>query len=242
MPGNTKNKVLTPTDREKVLATIARLDRRGMRQVDIANTLHSTCGIELSQQMVSVYLKNIREEYKKSRNADVDADTQEKIEQLRDIRCSAWDAWERSQLDKEKLQEEYVRVFPKEDKDEKLKGGKGKKSVEAQIQLLKRIATREGRLPANEYLNTVLKCLQLECELMGLIDRKPVNNTTVNGNVTILDLINGTTPLPLGEAPPNVVRVVEAEVVDTKGLSDESGNTAGSTVGNGEDTIANPTR
>lgn len=148
---------LTKTQRSQVRALMAKMDRRGFGQFDIQDALLKE-GFDLSQPMISVYLKKIREDYKRQEVEDRAAKVRAKLEEYRDIRREAWLAYDRSQKDTFKEQSEYAVV-----EDEGLEGSE---------QRIKRIVTIEGRLPENAYLTTIMNTLKAERELLGLDETK----------------------------------------------------------------------
>jgi predicted transcriptional regulator len=148
---------LTKTQRSQVRALIAKMDRRGFGQFDIQDALLKE-GFDLSQPMISVYLKKIREDYKRQEVEDRAAKVRAKLEEYRDIRREAWLAYDRSQKDTFKEQSEYAIS-----EDEGLEGSE---------QRIKRIVTIEGRLPENAYLTTIMNTLKAERELLGLDETK----------------------------------------------------------------------
>jgi hypothetical protein len=133
------------------------MDRRGFGQFDIQDALLKE-GFDLSQPMISVYLKKIREDYKRQEVEDRAAKVRAKLEEYRDIRREAWLAYDRSQKDTFKEQSEYAIS-----EDEGLEGSE---------QRIKRIVTIEGRLPENAYLTTIMNTLKAERELLGLDETK----------------------------------------------------------------------
>lgn len=148
---------LTQTQRGQVRALIAKMDRRGFGQFDIKDALLRE-GFDLSQPMISVYLKKIREDYKRQEVEDRAAKVRAKLEEYRDIRREAWLAYDLSQKDTFKEQSEYAIS-----EDEGLEGSE---------QRIKRIVTIEGRLPENAYLTTIMNTLKAERELLGLDETK----------------------------------------------------------------------
>ena len=107
---------------------------------------------------------------------------QEKLEQLREVRLEAWLAWERSKEDRVKKTTEMVKAVKPGGKDGKRAGGpngtaKGKQRSgekpmpswgRAEVEMLRVIVVREGRLADNDYLLTIVRCLEVECLLRGL--------------------------------------------------------------------------
>lgn len=176
-------KIRTKTMKEEVLAVIARLDRRGYTQFEIAQELRRMGLVDLSQPMVSKHLKQIREDYAEAKVAERHALVIEKLDQLREVRAEAWRAYDRSMLDaRRRVTERAPRLKDDEEEPRQAKRKKpGVKSLDDDLRRIKVIITREGRLPANEYLTTILKTIEMEMKLLGLLEDK----TTVNNTVLI---------------------------------------------------------
>lgn len=175
-------KLKTKTEKEAVLAEVAKLDRRGHTQHEIRKLLASTLGVKVGQPMVSIYLKEIRTNYVRIQTEQRAELVAEKVEQYREVRREAWAAWERSKRNSVRRVKESSPPPPQ--RDEKLPGVRGFKRKDAaepaeSLRLLKQIVTQEGRLPANEYLATVMRTLEAECKLLGL-EPETVNQQQVN--------------------------------------------------------------
>lgn len=153
LPEGSKNKrgmARTPVQREEALLTVANLSRRGYSQSEIASKMGVT------QQQVSYDLQIIKKRYAAMQEEDFLAYRYEKILQLKDIRREAWEAWEKSKEDYRKLvQEDYTDS----------KGGTSTKITDI----------TEGRIPANEFLKTILETLKEENELMGAYPTKKLD-------------------------------------------------------------------
>lgn len=156
------NKIKSKTQKLEILQLVAKLDRRGWSQFQIRDEVERQFGTSFAQPMVSRWLKEIREEYRKTIMAERREAVAAKVEQYRDIRREAWLAWERSGEDAKKLVEEYSTSSESVGVDD---------SVTSE-ELIKRIITKEGRLPENAYLNTIMKTLEAERELLGLDEPK----------------------------------------------------------------------
>ncbi len=83
-------KFLSPTDKERVLAEVMRLDRMRYSQWEIAGR------VGISQGQVSIYLKQQRQKYAAARMTDVAEHVAEKLEQYDDVIKQAAEAFERS--------------------------------------------------------------------------------------------------------------------------------------------------
>lgn len=196
-------KVKSKTEKEAVLAEVAKLDRRGHTQHEIRKALAATFGLKVGQPMVSIYLKEIRTNYVREQSEQRAELVAEKIEQYREVRREAWAAWERSKKNStRKVSERSPPPPQKEVPDErgmvgKFKGGfKRKDAAEPaeSLRLLKEIVTQEGRLPANEYLATVMKTLDAECKLLGL-EPEVVTQQQVNVFTDLRQLLEQSSPV-----------------------------------------------
>src|SRR4051812_23819915 len=87
----------TKTEREAVLAEVARLDRLGWNQFEIATA------VKVTQPQVCHYLRKIRQRHQDSQLEERGALVREKLEQYRDVMLEAWAAWERSRRDARRL-------------------------------------------------------------------------------------------------------------------------------------------
>lgn len=153
-----KRKIGSPTHREEVLDFIAELDRRGYTQHEIRKRLPERFGFTLSQGDVCKKLAIIRGRYKSEIIASRHEKVNEQLAALRDVRRTAWDAYHLSMLDSEKEVVEW------EAETAEVQGG----DLESSERVIKRIQTREGRLPANQYLATILRTHEDERKLLGL--------------------------------------------------------------------------
>ncbi len=151
----------TETEREADLAEVARLDRRGWSQREIAERMN------VSQQQVCYDLKMLRRRYAAAQKPETAAAVEEKRQQFREVRKEAWDAWERSKENRER------------EVKEKISGILGGEA--SATQKLKAVRTIEGRLPENEYLRTILMTLREEAELDALYPPKKIAPTNPEG-------------------------------------------------------------
>ena len=158
----TNNKLSEP-QKVQVKALIAKYDGRGWTQHMIVEVIKRQLGISISQPMVGIYRKQMLAETAKAYRGNWEEMVAQKVEQLRDVRREAWDAWVRSSEDAQKLVEEYGQV----------KEAVGDGDYVTSEEMIKRVITKEGRLPDNAYLNTIMKTLDAERELLGLDECKP---------------------------------------------------------------------
>ncbi len=83
-------KFMSPTDKERVLTEVLRLDRMRFNQYEIA------ARVGVSQPQVSIYLRQARERYAESRLTDTADHVAEKLGQYDDVIRQAAEAFERS--------------------------------------------------------------------------------------------------------------------------------------------------
>jgi hypothetical protein len=163
----------TYLEREDHYALIAKLDRRGYTQCAIAEKLG------LSPSQVSLDVKEMRRRYYGVQMAQTGEMIREKLAQYREVRKEAWEAYDRSKEDHVTRRQELVPIPHEEGEDEGGKGREGSTSYKESMRRLKVIITREGRLPENRYLQTILDTLKAEEELCGLIPKDPAPNVNV---------------------------------------------------------------
>lgn len=90
------------------------------------------------------------------------------LEEYAEVKAEAWQAWEKSKEDHTKFVTEKSSSSKKPSKDgEEDNDGGGNRP-----KFIKRIKHVDGRLPGNEYLKTILQCLDAEAELQNLKPKK----------------------------------------------------------------------
>lgn len=147
-------KRFTPTEREKVIERVAELDRQGWTGYAIA------AEIGVSRPMVSVYLKKVRQRYVAEQVGHRAELVAEKCAQYKEVRRHAYACFFRSFAGKERtVEEEALRKAAEEAADG---------DYEASMRLVKRVTTREDRLPGAEYLRVVRETLDAERAMLGL--------------------------------------------------------------------------
>lgn len=157
----------TALQKEEDYAAIARLDRMGYSQREIA------ARVGLTQGQVCQDIKQIKKRYQTAALGERSAQLVEKLLQYRDVRAEAFEAWEDSKKPGIKVVEEQVLTRTKErdpDGDPALQP-----DDEPEMLLTKIVTTREESLPRNEYLGTILKTIEGERELLGLDAPKKVD-------------------------------------------------------------------
>ena len=170
------------TEQEQLRRTVAKLDLRGCTQVDIAGRLG------ISQGRVSQILKESAEEWRARRVKETAADLiQRKLDQFRDTWDEAWRAWVQSKEDEvcnvqEKARRTIYRTIIVDGESVRLPHGE-------RLKVVKQLTKVQERLPAIEYLKTIIDCLREEAKLEGLTEEAVVNitnNVQANGpNVVV---------------------------------------------------------
>lgn len=180
-------------------AEIARLKRRGWSVTQIAEILN------LHPTMISREWKIIVKELQRDQHDDTKEYVACKLEEYAEIKKEAWEAWERSKKEMIKIVEEQALSRP-------VTNGRGKEktTTPAVMRKIKETMTKEYRLAANEYLNTILRCLEAERELLALDPIKEMRLTaTLNW-----DALSGA--LQDDDDRPNTVEQKLLEVVDSR--------------------------
>ena len=165
-------------------AEIMQLRCRGWDQAQIAKHFNITQG------RVSQICKVERDRCRKEFAAHEWQDIAVKLRQYAEIRREAWLAWERSKEDSEKVVEEFD-LKPEVPKCPQCKqarewpgcsnvfhavlspfaevaGSAGIGEFAASEVAIRRVTTREGRLPDNRYLQTIVNALDAERKLLGM--------------------------------------------------------------------------
>jgi predicted transcriptional regulator len=147
----------TKTEREADRAEAARLDRKGYTVTAIAKM------IGVSKQQISYDLKRIRERHLKSCLEERAAKVAEKLEELRDIRVEAWQAWEQSlgNIADELAERILAQIRAKVERCGKLKD-------QINSALLDGIKVEVTGKPNTECLRIILACIRQERELLAL--------------------------------------------------------------------------
>lgn len=178
--------------REDHIELVGRMRLRGYTQTEIGKALG------ISQRMVSYNEAIVRKRMKERLQLDHDTLVKEKIAQYEDIRREAWAAYDKSQADAQKEVEEFA---THNDED-------GGSLLSSEVRI-KRITTREGRLPSNAYLSTIMATLQAERELLGL-DALKGPQTVVNVfNFDLLAAVGGALGEPAVDSIEAKIRELE---------------------------------
>lgn len=188
--GKPGNPMRSKADNEAIQAEIAKLDRRGFNQYQIAKA------IGLSQPVVHMRLKKLVTEYRERRKVDYDASVQKKLEQYQELRMEAWEAYELSKRPaKKRIEEKQLRAQFKI-----LNGPKA--SGKAKLQVVKQVRELIGRLPASQYMDIILRCLNEECKLEGLTQEVIFNQQ--NNQVNVSSTIDWSSMLDQPNSPPHI--------------------------------------
>ena len=153
--GNTAHK-RTPFQIEKDRREVTSLYLRGKTQMEIARLLG------LSRQQIGYDLKVIQGQWRQATAIDLDAAKMMELSRIDVLERVAWEAWERSQEDKETTLTKQV-----EGNDE----GRGWASIR-----------REGQNGNPAFLERISWCIGCRCKLLGLdspikVDKRVLNFT-----------------------------------------------------------------
>ena len=148
---------------------------------------------------------------------------QHKLAQYAEIRRVAWEAYDRSHLDAEKVVEEFGPAVEDDDDDkpngkpsEKYAVGYDPNSMKDSEVRIKRIMTREGRLPANAYLQTIMETLAAERKMLGL-DAEEAPTTVVN--VVNFDMLATSLSEPIPDPVGDKLRQLELKEGQDEGIT-----------------------
>ena len=158
--GPKRSRVQRDLDRQ----TVAQLTLKGWSQMQIAQHL------EVNHSTVSRDLAVIRKEWKESAVRDFDVDRQQELQRLALAEKEFWQAWERSQEGKEISSLEKL-VLGKDDAGQPL--GRVKQATRT-----------EQRTGDAQFLNGVVKCVEVRSKLLGLF---PSEKTTGSGAIAFTD-------------------------------------------------------
>lgn len=167
---------LTEDEREAAYAVAVKLYRRGHSYVEIGKAIGAVLNRDpLTGPAVMPYIRRMYDDYLVPQREGVQAYIAEKVDQLREVRAEAWAAWEASKADTVRTAEEEVLPRAGKDRDEGRNGGgkngkgKGKEAeFRAELVKVKRVVVKEGRLPSNAFLQTILQTLEEEAKYLGL--------------------------------------------------------------------------
>jgi hypothetical protein len=144
-----------PDEIRRDCAEIAKLYCEGKTQAEIGHRLN------LSQQQVSHDLKAIRAEWLESSIRDFDTAKAQELAKIDHVEAEAWKGWEKSRLDKE------ITISGTEEADGTVKN-------KAQVR-------KEGQAGDPRFLETVHRCIERRCKLLGLDPPERRELTGANG-------------------------------------------------------------
>lgn len=149
----------TPIQRTLDKAEMVRLLRRGWTRTEVAELL------EVHPSMITYDLNQVLREELENQEKDTEVLRRLKLEEYREVKKEAWDAWERSKLEKT-----FKTLETK---------SAGDYSYDKE--------TTHIEKPVGEarYLHTVLQCLDSERELLGIDPPKKVD---IKGEHTVVDV------------------------------------------------------
>lgn len=160
----------TPTEQEQVKAKVARLDRCGWNQYDIARE------VGVSQPRISQMLSEIRQAYRTLQREDRHAQINMVIAVLDDLMYEACLALAKSKEPRSSTTTEILKPNKskaKAKKGERLPGNNG---------YTKLVKTLEGRLAGAQYMEVILGIQKAKRELLGLDEPKKVDQRNLNFN------------------------------------------------------------
>ena len=209
-PPNVKFK--SKVEKEEVLLEIARLERRGYSQREIAER------VGITQPAVHWYMKQIMKRYQKEIGEEKSAYISKVNQQYNEVMKELWEAWEHSKLPIKKVVREKalpvrlgkqvptidpktgqtLPMLPLPDMDE--------------MRVMKEVETEEGRCPDPQYMRALTEVLRDLRELRGLDPPKNIKATVET--TSVWDQL-------ARELPPNIHKdIVEAEIVRAIELTD----------------------
>src|ERR1051325_5538044 len=163
-------RIRTPEQRDIDRVEVIRLLCRGWTKQQIAEKL------KITTQMVLADYTAVMKELVEERTENVDQLRQLKLQEYREVKKEAWEAWERSKGDWQKRVTEE---------------SSGNSNTAGDTSFYKTILTTEGHLPSNEYLRTIVACIDSERELLGI---NPPKNVKVSGHVVNWDVLVNALP------------------------------------------------
>jgi predicted DNA-binding protein (UPF0251 family) len=155
----------TPVQRDIDKMELMRLLVRGWTMEEAAIKL------KITREQVQHDYSEVMKDLVRERTTNAEALRQMKLREYAQVKKEAWEAWERSK-------EDWHRRIVEETQSEGSNSG-GYTNY-------KTIDTTEGHLPSNEYLKTVVSCLNAERALQGIDPPKKLN---VSGTIVSWDVL-----------------------------------------------------
>lgn len=164
----------TRTERERIKAIVAQLDRDGYTQPMIAAALEKK-GLGVSQQMVGNYLKSIREGYVKQQVTNIAEKLETKRHQLRDVirralRAYKWTMGEAVNSLSEKVMKRVSTLN------------------KLNLPIPETMTLSFGFVPQSDFLRVVMDALKLECAIDGLTKEQQttlINQVSLDWNAMV---------------------------------------------------------
>ncbi len=158
----------TPQQKDIDRVEMMRLLVRGWTIEEIATKFQTT-----KTQIQGDY-QDVMKDLVRERTTNAEALRQMKLREYAQVKKEAWEAWERS---KEDWNRRIIQQTTYDSGNNDQLGGSTS---------LKTIDTTEGHLPSNEYLKTVVSCLNAERQLQGIDPPKKLN---VSGTIVSWDVL-----------------------------------------------------
>lgn len=200
----------TVMQRENILTFIQECFGKGLSYRTIQVAIKDKFEVSVSLGQMAYYKRRLYKRLAKQQTSNYDELRAEKKHQFAIIRAYAWEALAKSEKDIENIVNEMGPLPIPKDKNGKPLQLKG--SRDETLRLLKQVHEKKGRLPASEWMDKILKTMELEMKLDGMMsdihigDKVEGDKLEFNWNETI-----GSMPLtdPAQEA-------IEAKVVSVK--------------------------
>lgn len=188
-------------DMERTMELVGHYWNRGYTHFQIIDKVFEERRIKLSQPTIAGYVKTLKKRWMEASMEDRALHVQQRLAQLTDLKREAWDAYELSKKGERTVTKEYAAPLKLRDAAEKLGAGRDgdrpEEGGEKKLKLLRKQIKETGKLPANQFLQTVLACLQMECELLGLYAPKEATFTVGGGDgKKVLDWTSHAASLP----------------------------------------------
>lgn len=155
------------------------MDLRGWTAREIANGIEKEFGTKVSSQMVRNYLRKIRKVSVANMIRDRNSVLARSLQQYRDVRKVAWEAFEMSRKDEEKMVDEFAI------EKEKIASGDFVQIEKA----IKRMHERRTRLPSPQYLQIIMDTFRAERELLGIDEEMHKNLMKIEDTERVIQKI-----------------------------------------------------
>lgn len=166
---------------------VARRYLQGEHQPAIARALH------VSQPQISQDLKVLRQAWLASALRDFDALKAEQLAKVDEVERAAWAGWARSQEDRE-----ITFTQAREGGDLVIDGQRHPRSAQRTANVRK-----EGQAGDPRFLQTIQKCIDQRCAILGLGEEQAAIKTASLGLATLLEQARAE-PMPPATPPPGM--------------------------------------